>query len=336
MQGANTAAPRILDAIVTLGQASDEHISYALLGLPPHMYQNAQEAAATLRRISWRIASRRIASSVRVDMAALHASSTCAADLTPADWSSPYNVAVGNGDFLPLLVQHYPNIASLDWPVRDRNDYSITARLALLNHAWAAAVRAWWQEECKICLLGGGSTDFEVTQSFIRLSPNVMELQLHADPQAYGETIPVAIGSGEYVGLLSPCAALHHLLLRGAHLEIATVVALMDALPSLQMLDLACTTLTGGPVTDLVAAVAARPELRLYVQGCDALVEAAGADDAAARSTSWFDCGIPASQLGAIQCTKVACATCAAHADAVPFRYGFPAWAYPYHTPVHK
>ena len=69
---ASSAAPRLIESLITLGAAPPEHVAFAMLGLPPDLQQDAEAAATRLRRVAARLISRRIATDVRLEMARLH------------------------------------------------------------------------------------------------------------------------------------------------------------------------------------------------------------------------------------------------------------------------
>ena len=50
MQSANAAAPKIIEALMTLGSADPAHIAFAMCGLRPSLQQDAAEAAKRLKK----------------------------------------------------------------------------------------------------------------------------------------------------------------------------------------------------------------------------------------------------------------------------------------------
>ena len=190
MQSANAAAPKLIEALVTLGRANPDHVAFAMLGLPSHMQQDAHDAMKGLRRVAARLVSRRLSVELRLEMASLRASSAHMSSVTAADWSSPHAIPVGNGDILPLLLFHSRDqplggsgyAGDDDWPVRQDFHYKTALRLARLNHAWRDCVRRWIRERCSFSLLGGDISDLAKLEAFVRCSgSSASELHLHGN-----------------------------------------------------------------------------------------------------------------------------------------------------------
>ena len=136
MQSANAAAPKILDALLLIGQAEEAHISFAMLGLSASLQRAARDAAVMLRPVADRLRSRKIGTDLRIQVAALLAASQYAHVLTPVDLSSPHAFPVGNGDLLNVLLEQ--SSLSSDWPIRSKHHYQFSLKLAQLSH-WHAS-----------------------------------------------------------------------------------------------------------------------------------------------------------------------------------------------------
>jgi len=352
MDAAHNAA-KIMDALVTLGRAQES--AFAMLGLPPYLQQDAQDASKTLKAVAERLISRRIATKVRVEAAAMRASSAALENLHPSDWSSPHAIPVGNGDILPLLIQH--SVTQTDWPVRDVSQYRVAATIAQLNLAWAAAVRVWQGQDCRFCLLGGGnglkrkgtSADLKNTTTFVRLSgPSALELQLHGDSDVEEYFAAVQIPTTSFAALAAGCPRLERLCVRFSDaLSIACLLDILAVCPSLVALDLVG-SFVGQPGTfdDLISAITERPQLRIYLSACDGLWATAVARLPQGRLVSPDQ----QQQLVRVSCSRAqqisppgsasiprnpnACSICVPNPGMIPFRYGWPAWSWPYRKPA--
>ena len=194
MQSANKAAPEIIAALQLLGNAKEEHVSFAMLGLGG-LQAKALEAVRTLRPVAARLASRKIACDLRIEMAQLRRASQHADVLTNRmSWNTPHDVD-GTGDILNELTRladsDYANRrGDLQWPARlcihrsimhssehcAFEHYAFIGRLAVLNHAWNDAVREWRRQPCKVVMIDPNDAD---VRQMVRLAPNIVELQLH-------------------------------------------------------------------------------------------------------------------------------------------------------------
>jgi hypothetical protein len=153
MHAANRAAPKILDALLTLGTAREDHIAFAMCGLPPNLQRSAREAASLLQPVANRLVSRKIATELRIEFQALRASTKHPTEVACIDLSSPYNFPVGNGDILQLLIaQCMPRAQE---GIRRPSHYELATLLAQVSRGWAAAVREWRQERCVFSMLAG-------------------------------------------------------------------------------------------------------------------------------------------------------------------------------------
>jgi hypothetical protein len=161
MHAANRAAPKILDALLLIGSAREDHIAFAMCGLSPDLQRNAREAANLLKPVANRLVSRRIATELRIEFRALRASTKFPDEVTCIDLSSPYNFPVGNGDLLRLLIEQCTPSRSMEGiraqqgNGRNPSQYKLAILLAQVSHGWAAAVREWRQERCMFSMLAG-------------------------------------------------------------------------------------------------------------------------------------------------------------------------------------
>ena len=342
LQSANAAAPQLIDALITLGRAQEDHVAFAVLGLAQPMRQNALDAAKSLQKIAARLVSRRIATDVRIEISMLRASSSAPMHLIPVDWTSPHAIPVGEGDILPLLIHHHER--QPDWPVRSVCHYRIAAKLAQLNTAWAKAVASWHAQECCFSLLGGQdadegyveSTDLRHLTNFVRLSgPHALALHLHGNE----DTHPLRIPTDSFAVLAARCPRLQRLCIRFS--DTLTVPCLLDILaacPALLELDLVTSYVDPMSLEALFSMITSRPHLRLYVASCDLICEAAENIKAGVSwsSVSWGDAAAQqlCSQLVHVSCSAAncsqrsrRCAKCMPGPAAIPYRYGWPAWS---------
>jgi hypothetical protein len=161
MHAANRAAPKILDALLLIGSAREDHIAFAMCGLSPDLQRNAREAANLLKPVANRLVSRKIATELRIEFRALRASTKFPDEVTCIDLSSPYNFPVGNGDLLRLLIEQCTPSRSMEGiraqqgNGRNPSQYKLAILLAQVSHGWAAAVREWRQERCMFSMLAG-------------------------------------------------------------------------------------------------------------------------------------------------------------------------------------
>ena len=364
MQSANAAAPKILDALILLGQSKESHISFAMLGLPPKLQNAARDAALALQPVADRLISRRIGTELRIEMSALRASSKHldAPMEPPIDLSSPYSFPLGNGDLLPMLLENCENTVSDAYGpetlfsesdlngARRPDQYKLASVLAQVSHGWLSAVRGWFQEGCSFTLLGGDRSDYGTVASFVRLSgPAAIELQLHGNFVSTFET------PGPYSFLLLDlpqlaevcrcCPRLQRLLIRYSDdLQISTLVNIMSTCSDLIEVDVSHCDLPGQS-SYLFEALASRPDLRIYVTACDQLYKRskrwhADADEDESRPPSARTLQVR-SQIVCVSCEDATlpvknadrCRECAAQLDrAIPFRCGWAAWQHPYST----
>ena len=241
MQSANKAAPEIIAALQLLGNAKEEHVSFAMLGLGG-LQAKALEAVRTLRPVAARLASRKIACDLRIEMAQLRRASQHADVLTNRmSWNTPHEVD-GTGDILNELTRlsdsDYANRrGDLQWPARFWEHYAFIGRLAVLNHAWNDAVREWRRQPCKIVMIDPDDAD---VRQMVRLAPNIVELQLH--PIIYGVDGPVLdVGDNALAAIQHGCPRLERLLMRGCDeqgISAQGIINLVEARPTLKEMDL--------------------------------------------------------------------------------------------------
>lgn len=350
MQSANAAAPKILDALRILGQAKEEHISFAMLGLPSHLQKAARDAAATLRPVADRLRSRKIATELRIQVSSLLAASKHAHVLTPLDLSSPHTFPLGNGDLLYVLLEHCSLVS--DWPVRCQQHYRLASVLAQLSCGWSSAVREWRQEDCRLTLLGGSPSDHSEASSLARLSgPSAVDLQLHGNFWAEGDGHPLDLRADQLVALCLRFPRLQRLLIRYSDdLQVATLVSIINALPALKVVDASHSYLPGQS-GDLFEALVARPQIRLFVTACSAVYKRSrvwrgseydedGDIEQASLSPSLETkkSKLLKEQVVCVTCLAAGrpesdtyhCHSCAARPEAIPIRYGWAAWQHPY------
>ena len=304
MQAANAAAPKLLDAIMTLGRALDSHVSFALLGLPIELQTATQDAIRKLRPVSARLVSRKIASSLRVEMASLRAASAHPCLTLAADWT------VLPGDVLPLLIESSscrvkgPVVPSWRCAPRSLAQYQFATNFAQICRVWSTAACQWRSQPCILSLLRPSERE---VRTLVRLSPNAVELQLHGGTLDRSgvvvNTSPIfeprdARGgtAGLWLALASepPMMQLERLLIRVGEVAIASLEALLDSgwAPKLRELEIQVTT--GVNIDDsfdrLYNALAARPHLRLTVPACDAFSMAFLEDETIGSQLNCFDC----------------------------------------------
>ena len=238
MQSANKAAPEIIAALHLLGNAKEEHVSFAMLGLGG-LQAKALEAVRTLRPVAARLASRKIACDLRIEMAQLRRASQHADVLTNRmSWNTPHDVD-GTGDILNELTRlsdsDYANRrGDLQWPARFWEHYAFIGRLAVLNHAWNDAVREWRRQPCKIVMIDPDDAD---VRQMVRLAPNIVELQLH--PTRDGPVLDV--GDNALAAIQHGCPRLERLLMRGCDeqgISVQGIINLVEARPTLKEMDL--------------------------------------------------------------------------------------------------
>ena len=339
---ASSAAPKLIESLITLGTAPLEHVEFAMLGLPPLLQRDAEAAAERLRHVAARLVSRRISTSLRIEMKSLYAQAKDTPCTTAADWSSPHAIPIGNGDILPLLLFHARAapwscngyLGDDDWPTRQPFHYKTATCLAQLNHAWRDAVREWCREECAFSMLGGHDSDLATLESFVLLSgENATELHLHDARHVRG------VRGREFAPLLSCCPRLQRLLIRlGNDYDIATFIGIIEACPSLIAFDASQCWYIPGQKADLFQALAQRPQLKMYVMPCDDLYilsRRAHADEPDGPSAP------PNPQVIPIRCERwnrdehsipltplgvPGCRACAAAHGAREWRYGWPSW----------
>ena len=258
MQSANKAAPEIIAALQLLGNAKEEHVSFAMLGLGG-LQAKALEAVRTLRPVAARLASRKIACDLRIEMAQLRRASQHADVLTNRmSWNTPQDVD-GTGDILNELTRladsDYANRrGDLQWPARlcihrsimhssehcAFEHYAFIGRLAVLNHAWNDAVREWRRQPCKVVMIDPNDAD---VRQMVRLAPNIVELQLH--PKRDGPMLDV--GDNALAAIQHGCPRLERLLMRGCDehttsilpgISVQGIINLVEARPTLKEMDL--------------------------------------------------------------------------------------------------
>jgi hypothetical protein len=293
MQSANAAAPRIMDALLVLGQASPQHIQFAMLGLPQDIRTAALETAERARPVARRLASRKIACALRIEMAALRAWSKFPEILTsPAQWDSPADIL--GGEIVPLLIEAsalqrstwrrgsprrdvLPAIwcaekaGAVSWPTRQYAHYAFAAVLSAVSKAWALGVAAWLRDECAVWLCEPVDS---TVRHIARLSPNLLELQCHsriAGEVAAGDYL-LPITNNAIAALPLACPRLQRLCLRLADGVSASALAhLLDKCAELCELDLMGCFIDD--MRQLAEAVGARPHCVLTLAACDAAAE---------------------------------------------------------------
>jgi hypothetical protein len=221
MQDANKNAPKILEAIATLGLADPSHVAFAMLGLPSALQKGATGACASLRPVATRLLSRKISCDLRLEMARMRAASAHP-DLitTVADWSAP------PADLLPLLL------ALDDAP---EGQWAGAARLAGICRGWLAAVRQWRANERCIVLQG---PDDEAVRIVARDAPDVVELRLLPD----SERAMLRLTDNGMTWLACGCRQLQRLCLRHCVLLSPRGLHSLASLVDLRDLDLAGST----------------------------------------------------------------------------------------------
>lgn len=336
MQSANAAAPKLIDALITLGRADLDHVRFSMLGLPSTLQQDAQDAVKCLRRVAARLVSRRLATDLRIEMAALRARSAYPNEVASVDWSSPHAIPIGNGDILQLLLFHSRSAplgcggyaGDDDWPVRQDFHYKTALTLAQLNRAWRDSVREWCREDCSVSLLGGDDDDYSKVDSLVRVSgSNMVELQLHGNSAAGG---PLALNSWEVRRFVRRCPNVRRLAIRVSDdLDCATLVGILAACPSLEELDLAGSYTgatdveTDAPLEAFFQAAASRPRLRVYATACD--------DVFVQSRTSLSKANVVAMRCEAADRRgRAGCPHCARipQSGAIECRFGWPAWSH--------
>ena len=279
MKSANAAAPAILDALITLGSATEAHLSYAMLGLPHHIQLAARAAQDHCRPVAARLKSRRIGSSLRIERTALTAASSQELS-NKAQWDAPSDIL--GGDFVSLLVGNsappLKELGELDisetstiaYPTRRIEHYQFVASLSLLNRSWLVAAQAWRHERCTICLV---RPDDAMVGGVVSQSPNVVELQCLS-----GSTAALALSDKALSCIRAVCTGLQRLALRLTTIVPTTaIVHLLAGCPSLREIDLlgsGFTHLDGAfnqVVDDLISALVAHPQMRVTVSACDDL-----------------------------------------------------------------
>jgi hypothetical protein len=282
LQSANANAPRILEALVTLGQAGATDMRFAMLGLTPHLQSAVMQSKSTLREVASEIVWRQKARCVRIDTATVAAAFKTASKFpelltTTAQWDLPAEIV--GGEIMPLLSEHsVPTTKVTDihgevtrpveWPVRRLEHYSFAATLAQLNRAWAAAVAQWRLEECAVWLR---DPDDVTVLGIVHNSPNIVELQCHPNLHSPwdDELCKHVLALTDNVLAALPLAApsLQRLLIREAESVSASALNdLMDNHPSLRWLDLLGSYIDQPLV--LLKALHAHPHVRFVNASC--------------------------------------------------------------------
>ncbi|MDC0525677.1 hypothetical protein OAO87_01665 [bacterium] len=194
-----TSPQAVLDAMLTLARARDEDVNHALGGLmvhisgkphgewgAKHLHDLATRSCAFLRQVAVASDAMDSAAKVRretaIEMAALRTRSENKLDIAEIH---PSSFDTFGSDFVPLIVQAcVPSLhCSGGWYKMRVADnmcqcahYRASALLAQINSHWAAAVLSWRLAACTVWL---EAPDDEMVQRVVRLSPNVVELQIH-------------------------------------------------------------------------------------------------------------------------------------------------------------
>lgn len=291
MQAANAAAPKLLDAIMTLGRALDSHVSFALLGLPVELQTATSDAIRKLRPVTARLVSRKIASSLRVEMASLRAASAHRDVTHSVDWS------VLPGDMLPLLVES--SNCSEKWPLerswRCAKQFKFATNIAAVGHAWASAVRQWRRQPCVISLL---RPVVQEVKTIVQLSPNAVELQMHGG--ALDRSGVVINESPLFVFDSWPTAAwladsrvmmrLERLLIRVGEVAMDELESLLDSMPRLRDVEIQLIGFQDEALDCLYNALAARPLLRWTMPACDQFFLTYHDDETIGSQLNCFSC----------------------------------------------
>ena len=311
MQSANAAAPRILEALATLGECDMHHVRFAMLGLNPNVQAAAMQAVEAAKPVAACLRSRKIATSLRIETAALQRKS---ADVITnvARWDSPGDFM--GGEFVPILLEllmrgmvtdFATNTADYSEHLRLTSDgldrrykvplervptltcqehFAIVAPLAQINRAWRETLGAWFYEGIdRVALI-------DPTDAHLRgvawLCPNLRQLECHPRfTTIYGSEAmeTMALTAGALAPLVESCDKLERVLVRHAPDAVkgAALIQLMERCPLLCELDL-IGSFPPSPqgvalqqqlasLTPFVQAMALHPRVRVTVAGCDVL-----------------------------------------------------------------
>ena len=265
MQSANAAAPKILEALRILGNAEKDHVRFAMLGLSPDLQAMALDACTKARPVAWRLRSREIATTLRIETADMRRRYS---DLvtTKADWSSP--VGILGGEIVQVLITSMIGYERTD---RHVQDYRAAAKLAGINREWRDAVRMWRDEECSIFLDAAYDATPMRLFSIPRVAPNVRALYCHPLSHSGGPKWSI---DKEAVLALRACTKLERLMLDNCEgLDSSTLIALLQSCPSLHKLRLVCSEVSSP--TYLCIALPKFPHVVVTVSRCSSLLSKA-------------------------------------------------------------
>ena len=264
MQSANAAAPKILEALRILGNAEKDHVRFAMLGLSPDLQAMALDACTKARPVAWRLRSREIATTLRIETADMRRRYS---DLvtTKADWSSP--VGILGGEIVQVLITSMIGYERTD---RHVQDYRAAAKLAGINREWRDAVRMWRDEECSIFLDAAYDATPMRLFSIPRVAPNVRALYSHPLSHPGSKVVDRQGGSTCTAGVYQA----ERLMLDNCEgLDSSTLIALLQSCPSLHKLRLVCSEVSSP--TYLCMALPKFPQVVVTVSRCSSLLSKA-------------------------------------------------------------
>lgn len=273
MQAANTAAPKILEALRLIGLAPASHIDFALLGLPHELRKAAHEAAATIRPIADRLTSRKIACDLRIEMATLRSKSAHPEATTHADWTMlPPDITLQIFRWLAPEREADEDIDALGVhsDEHDAARYRKCSRVASVSRGWELGVRDWRCTQRRIVLVDPCDA---AVRAISRDAMQLEELQLHASAaQAADDASGLAV-TGDALRTLAACREMRRLLVRSwRRISLDDFTELIRKLPKLSELDLAGNRRPkDGSMSLFMAVFEPLQRLRLVLSPCDAL-----------------------------------------------------------------
>lgn len=126
-----------------------------MCGLPGELQKAAETAAAALRPVAARLASRKIACRLRIETAQLMARAQ--SQMSPANWTSP------PGDLFDALIEQTVDTLSRSSRVPSENvRWRASCIFVGLNRAWANAAREWRRHERTALLWDAHDTSLRV------------------------------------------------------------------------------------------------------------------------------------------------------------------------------